>query len=576
MQKLGLKNKYYFLIAVFLCGGLLAGAVGVFIFARSHFADRSHTADIGVRSFDGKNAVDKPGQLERLPNIARRPAQLEVVNSQILPAGTQMTVPYWVVQQFREQVQQQALYGHNVLNFLTYHYGIAAPSVVDSEKDSYYIPLNRYSGGYDNDNDYNDTVMVDVSVLTPSTSSRGAVSGEDGRGTPPPPKDTADARPIYTTTQDIDLQQTPPVPGIKPEKNLDLSPTTYSADCPVSDPDANTEAGAPCVDCVNLAPADPHQIQSFLESVGEKVDEFKGSKSFSGLAHTFCGNCHEVDVRDFFQYVEERATAHNVPPEILFAIMLRESNGECDAQGDNDCSYGLFQLNVNNSSKLRACRQGELRELNSEQKRQACSNGNYRNNDKYNEGKYPEKSQTNCNNKDFFRNRPNIDPGVCLNNPYCSFEEALHLLKGEKWDIGNGTNVSQPQDKNWTEMSPEERNLWRNAVIAYNGGTYLKEAEKAMRQSGVGEHLNDWERKRMFFIKEYLKSNSKRQSSIIHNLAYVERITGREKEGGFASSGICQWMGYRKQNPNLTCETTRTIDPSKVPLPGVHPHDADI
>ena len=91
--------------------------------------------------------------------------------------------------------------------------------------------------------------------------------------------------------------------------------------------------------------------------------------------------------------------------------------------------------------------------------------------------------------------------GRCLNNPYCNFEESFNLLKDEKWNIVN-SNETKPTNTDWAGMKDTERNLWRDAIIAYNGAGYLKSAEERMEKKGLYSHLDNWEVKRMFFCQK--------------------------------------------------------------------------
>ncbi len=578
----------------------------------------------------------------------------------IIPAGTQMIIPPWIMQQYLLS-EQAALYG-DALNFLIYNYGVSAPSASDEDKDTYYVPLTSYKEkydfdvDYDDDDSYQDTVMVDVTslalaqpgtqsetsvpspdtdarpgtaTLQPGTSTQSEVvtppAGADAQtetaqpppsstgaqsetpvsspgtskesetpaplpdtdarpgtatlqpgtstqhGTPvsppagadaqsgtitplpePEPRtrsETADSPPTITliTTKPVDTSGGPAVPEYAPEDDLS-QPYTVSCEKPEEELD-HTEARLPCVDCVlNLARGKTNQ---FLSDTEKTVNRFNRGKSFSALINTFCRSCNGVDIGDFVKYLEQRARSENVPPEIMLAIALRESNGDCNAGGDGDSSFGLFQLNTKNSTCLKKCNGGLLSKVNADQMKLVCKNGKHRKEYNHRSSAAPH-----------ICIRPSSpDPKICLNNPYCNFEEAFYLLKGEKWSIGNRGNRQKPEVKNWIDMSSENRNKWRNAIIAYNGAAALRAAESSMRANErlmrnelkmEGKPLLDnWEIKRMFFIKQYLKAKYPRD--IIHNLAYVESITGREKKGGLANSSICQWIQFRKNNKQLSC-----------------------
>ena len=493
-----------------------------------------------------------------------------------LPVGTHLTIPPWIMQQFHTGGHAN-LYG-DVLNFTLLNYGVAAPSRENTEKDTYYVPLSRYQkndykyDSYDkirissNSRKRKDSIMVDVTKIkildsktprplkpdpspskapkepktTEEPSSQTTLSNEGSEVAKPSPQAvTPPSDVVFVTTEEIDTKKAPPVPVEKPL--VDLSkPATAQATC---DPaEFQTEAQEHCPKCVEQ----PKVVQEFLNIVDTTTETFTKNKNFPAVIRGLCDRCEGINVSDFFSYMEERGTAESVPKEILFAIMMRESNGNCEVAGDGRKSHGLFQLNITNSTKLRSCKKGELRGKNHKQMKQACTNGNYRATNKY---KKITHSQS-------LSKRSNIGAMVCLQNPYCNFEEALHLLKDEKWGIGNG-EIDIPKSKtSWVDLNAEERNQWRNAIIAYNGDFYHQKAKQEMRQNlklGANARLDDWELKRIFFIKQYLSGSQKIKKGLIHNLAYVESIAGRETEQGMVKSSICQWAQFRKNNKSMAC-----------------------
>ncbi len=540
-----LRNKRAFFFGFLLTGGILL-CFGFFYSRLSH-----------------KNQPQLSSAVSSPPDL-RRPANFPFPISpmpNILPAGTQMMIPPWLLQQYHLN-PQAGLYG-DPLNFLIHHYGLVAPSLNNKEEDTYYIPLTRYKYGDDDDDDddggYSKTVMMDVVNLEATAKPADTSDGET----------TTPGEFVLTTKRNTEITD-PDRPAVPKEKPVgDVSPPhDYQATC--SDTEEATTEAAFCEECKqnDLQHSD---LQKFANLIKNQVESFEKSKNFAAVKNSFCSNCYGVDLKDFAQYAEQRSKSENVPPEILFAIMLRESNGKCDAKPRNgEQSFGLFQLNMANSTKLRTCKTNEFSGMKAQDIQNACKNGNYRDDTKYNSHKYET-----CIKKDNAKictqynpplnQRPNIGQGICLNNPYCNFEEALHLLKGEKWRIGNGQATDKPTVTEWTQMSREDRNKWRNAVIAYNGAGFLKKAECNMKQSiGANVPLGDWEVKRLFFVRQYmgLKTNGNcnpgsttqaRQNLLIHNLAYMERITGRETPGKFGNSSICQWIKFRKDNQPLSC-----------------------
>ena len=382
---------------------------------------------------------------------------------------------------------------------------------------------------------------------------------------------------VLVATEDIDTSHSLPVPAPKDPNDLYLfavinenkidettadlaQPATVQATC--DSIDSLTTAKAPCIDCVQEKES---IVEDFLDILDKTTTRQIKSKNFPAVIDSFCENCEGKDVGSFFSYMEERAKQANVPKEILFAIMMRESNGDCNIVNDSSDSHGLFQLNPKNSTKLRACKKGELKGKNASDLKKACQGGAYRNSNYTSSVQYArtikkEGKKIQIPAKPSFSKRPNLGSMICLENPYCNFEEALHLLTEEKWDIGNtgSANSSEPpslEDKvGWADLSSDERNQWRNALIAYHGDYYHGKAKKAMRKAvGAEADLDDWELKRLFFIKQYLRLKRNRQPGLLNNIAYVESLAGRETKDGLANSSICQWERFRKQNPSPSC-----------------------
>lgn len=529
------------------------------------------------------------------------------LNPYVIPAGTQLVIPPWIMQRYQLSAQKE-LYG-DVFNYLMYNYGVSAPN--ESGEDTYYIPLNV--SGYDYDDDYDsgsyssreNTYMVDVAKVKHSSVSESSQQEETGEPSPQPvdpetpeegatvvpsqpvdpetpgvtakprlrpgvtakPRLRPDGSPqtkevspevsrkkkksgdTFTAEKDIDIRNSPLLPRQqKPE--LDLS-KNYPLSCNKSD--IKTEAKSPCLTCTGYS---ENTVKHFLTTLERKVTASHSSKSFPPVIDTICKSCYGVDAKDFFNYIEKRAKEEGIPSEILFAFVMRESNGDCNVGGDGGDSVGMFQLNTNNSTCLRGCKRNVLLKAKVEEMKSVCKGGTYRN-------EYSRLGRKRCNQY------PPADSKICLNNPYCNFEEAFHLLKDEKWPAGNNQEkYSKSTAENWTAMSREERHKWRNAIVAYNGRGFVAPTERAMKKFNMSDRIDDWEQKRIFFVRSYLYYKSKYKAcaprdrkcknrydpkKVITNLAHVESITGREVPGGFADSAICQWIQFVKKKPKLSC-----------------------
>lgn len=535
--------------------------------------------------------------------VGRTPANI-FVNPYMIPVGTQMVVPPWIVQQYQSHLQKK-IYG-NVLDYLIYNYSVAAPN--ESGESTYYIPLSVSS--YDDDDDSydaspiskGDIYMVDVTKVkvtsstpapapappAPADPPSGDSSAVDpapqpsGGGETPPPEGTVqdsasteDQEPQLTTTELIDPSTAPPPPPPGSNPKPDFTEEQPPVSCEESD--VHTEADSPCVGCVDLKGGEVNLL-SELEGI---VDGYHTAKrNFAKVIEVICQTCYGVDAGEFFQYIKTRARKEKVPAEILFALIVRESGGECGVAGDGGSSKGLFQLNTNNSTCLKRCAPGALQGVTVEEMRSVCVGGKHHTEDYM----VPQSCGRRCVHCPSLRSTNN--PIICLNNPYCNFEEGFLLFTKDKWKSGNNVDLETAKNKglisgkNWAEMDSAERNRWRNAVVSYNGRGYVDPTEKLMEATWevmtVDERsqwvylvqdpkevdvnseempqslLDNWELKRIFFIKKYLQSRL--QKEMIGNLAHVESITGREVSEGFAESTVCQWVQFEKENQSFSCK----------------------
>ena len=416
-------------------------------------------------------------------------------------------------------------------------------------------------------------------------------------------------------------------------------------------PDDTTEAGTDCMQCMvqlesaitghNEIGISISDVNTFLPVVDREVASYreaKGDNPYKDLMINFCNECGDATISEFTKYMRERSKDLNIPMEILMALGLRESVGMCSSGPGRDCtrnsgevckngvpeynctrardedgSFGFYQLNLKNSCEFRVsrmCKEG-WKKFSDELLKRACP-------------KYPAYgesviSQIGCIKpsgsnafdlqqcRKYYGGPRNKKPGTCLNNPYCSLEEAITLLNRKWFGKGFANNGSKPEIKSngkpqsWTEMSREDRDKWRNAILAYNGYHVGKDVEnyiEAKRGDGTltddlaPMQLKGWELKRQLVLTSviYNQGNQQRKKqdviqtaddqklymrggvNIVENLAFMERITGREKDSGMHDSGICQWVNspYAKDpNRTPTCEelkesTVSTSSPTPI------------
>ena len=243
-----------------------------------------------------------------------------------------------------------------------------------------------------------------------------------------------------------------------------------------------------------------------------------------------CGMSFE----DFFKKSYCFSCLDSVPIELMMSIMSVESSGTCGLKGVsgvNEKSLGLFQINVNAHKKCIETRPGKKSNLNQ-----------------------------------------------CLNHPVNNLMTSIDILKDKFREVNPRSAAKKLQNStdqcsensSWLGLSSKEKDYWRRAVSAYNGGgawvtraiasaeEHEKVAEKGtsflrnQNNSSYKEQEIPWETLRQIYFLETLaplnKSKRRRidgcgiQGAIsanlggtgrkvtctISNLAYVESVLGRD------------------------------------------------
>ena len=436
--------------------------------------------------------------------------------SEIIPAGTRMTIPLTVMEQY------QAEKGWGMpFNYLSYHYAIPMPSTLIKEEGTYYVPLS-YTSKKDKKNKI---IMMDLMNVQ------------------------MDAKYNFTTLRSINVNKT--ILRSK-RKNIKLKDFDFAKDNQI-------QAVELCSECIfEYFDSNTKNLQKFINMA------IAPSYLFSAVISRFCRTCGKVLVNDFINYVEQRAKEENIPSGIFFAIMYKESSGDCNkrnTQKNVEDSIGLFQMNqIGGSTKLKQCPKKKPPNIESKKMKAACY-----------KGKYKTKGNSICN--------PNYETDkfnknqVCLNNPYCNFEEALSLLNC-KWFtvhkdkcinpikevkqvcVPNKTIPPMPR-KAWSNMNINEKDLWRQTLMAYNTITYLKEAKKELK---VTKKFRTWEIIRMYVHLLCLGNNEGRNPNkgACTNLNYVEKLAGWEREEIKGHSLIENWDQYRKNHKKIHCPKIQT------------------
>ena len=421
---------------------------------------------------------------------------------------------------------------------------------------------------------------------------------------------------------------------------------------PASEPDASSASGVTCVHCSkekikNLfndssSPVSLKELEKFLTDVNTASGLFKEDDAtqnrFQTFKDNFCGkSCGQADMGSFVNYVKQRSRAEGVPFEVLLGLMLKESGGRCDTGPGSGCndhnplmcngpgwgmrnptlrqqirtynqtcrakpnspidgSFGLFQLNLThpNVCEYKVRRKCNISQLTDAQLQKACQSYSEKpaciltknpRNDSYNNDSH---CQIETDSKQA------QEKGVCLNNPYCSFEEALDLLK-RKWrmeHVKRKDPFPSSGKKSFKELIPGERDGWRRVIMAYNSSTLLEGSyefhklpvAQNMREAVGMPALEGWELERMFLLNAAIYSpgngseaDKKRQViqesangtryrfpnrtqglDMLAHLSYMEQIAGREVAGAGKNSFICQWEDFEKTNGNnLPCPSSQ-------------------
>ncbi|MES2768026.1 MAG: transglycosylase SLT domain-containing protein [Bdellovibrionota bacterium] len=249
-------------------------------------------------------------------------------------------------------------------------------------------------------------------------------------------------------------------------------------------------------------------LQSELTKVKNHTNAMMRSKriggSFDAIARNFERTCFGLKFDDFANYVKEVAPKQNIPAEVMLGILTQESAGVCHAVGDKKSrskSVGLFQLNTRTVTNVDSCTPQQLQSLKGKTIDQMASDSSLR----------------------------------CLQNPAVNLEGGMKVLLNKYSIVNNG---AQPTSSSWATMSLTEKDNFRKALAAYNGGegwVQISKSDIAFAKDKFDIALNnDWETVRLFMFRHKLRANGyvgKNKSRMTKwetsNVAYVDAILGR-------------------------------------------------
>ena len=312
-----------------------------------------------------------------------------------------------------------------------------------------------------------------------------------------------------------------------------------------------TEAQSICIECdsknkvvlqkMNVTTVEQvEKLESLLTAVTEGNASFgrwatSGSKTRAvgklcgeeGMLSTVINNFKKSCGREFSDFLPKLycdSCRSGILPDVMLSMMTAESLGKCNAlnkgQGTAEASVGLFQVDA---------------------------------------------TQHQCR-------RNNIGTSA---NEECLYDPINNLFYGKKIlsEFYNQVNPNVGENmcfKSWKDIPVEKRDAWRRAVSAYNGGPgwvnrAVESVENIKFKKGKnlrGTHKNniltgvakqsktDWETLRMYYFKEKLHGRNGRDIQFtISNIAHVEAIFGREKEGSHPAL-IDAWSEYIQEYVN--------------------------
>ena len=380
-----------------------------------------------------------------------------------------------------------------------------------------------------------------------SGSERGSDPAVDspGEGRSPLPESTSSAQTGLRVTVAKATLAIPAKPAFKEAQDeaekdlLECATTAHLPDSQVCTSCENFVSGRG-----NSATDDAQFITDWIESIGSKTKTKLGAQlansdkvicspqasHVKGIIYNF--NCHcnanrpakkpckntdykcdsHMPFDEFFPVALCENCASGVPLEVMLSIIHIESSGRCNVVNrDGEVSAGLCQINAD----FHSCK------------------GN--------------KPGTPKNEKCFLELSP---PRI--------LQECLKILK-EKYGRTNPKNVEEktcPKGVKWAELGPEEKDAWRRAVSAYNGGEkrvkaslkLLKEAREKPKDSSVS-----FEDLRRFYLVRELKEISEAKRLLEEGGG---RLSGTEKKN--CKEGCreeCKKLsGEEKKNCNKECK----------------------
>jgi hypothetical protein len=314
-------------------------------------------------------------------------------------------------------------------------------------------------------------------------------------------------------------------------KPTHLAPSVFANASSKTDTEAKT--------CLGDCQSQNNFTQKIRQTLGSQLLKLKNTSNtlqrskhsgdgFDAIAKNFERTCFGLKFDDFVNYIQKSTPEKNIPSEVMLGIMTQESAGICHALGDKRASsksVGLFQLNTGTVTHIDPCTRSQLQALNGKSIEQMASERSLR----------------------------------CLQNPAVNLQAGMDVFLNKYREV----NKTLPASSTWETMSLTEKDNFRKALSAYNGGAlWVNIAQSDIRYAKDKFDIdlkNDWETMRLFMFRHRLRENgyvgknkTRATKWELSNVAYVDAIlgrgTGKESQKGFTD----QWQIALNRNSSIS------------------------
>lgn len=260
---------------------------------------------------------------------------------------------------------------------------------------------------------------------------------------------------------------------------------------------------------------------SIISKLNKDIDKRSKRSSqnrgdISLILSNFNETCKPFVFNKFYAELNKLALLNNIPVDLLLGIMSQESAGRCNSvnnESDRTKSIGLFQVNTDSSSIPK------------------CG--------------------------DSIRSLKNSD---CLENPITNLTEAIKILLQKYKSV----NSSLPKENGGMLLEDKDKNYWRKALSAYNGGqSYVHQGYMDINNYNslysASLDPDDWETRKIFMLRSAIEksggeiftqkhsyTHQRNIQNTLHNLSYVDSIILPDNAMSERESHVEIWQQYLK------------------------------